>query len=89
MNDLINLIESRMGFLTPFTSPSLGFWSPLIFWFVAINAVLTGLFTLVVIVGGVFDLHFLFKALNEESVDETDDGRVIARGPGDEENQDG
>ena len=33
-------------------------------------------FTLVVIVFGFFDLKFLFKALREELVDETDDGRV-------------
>jgi len=32
----------------------------------------------VVIVGGLFDLRFLFKALKEEVVDETDDGRVIS-----------
>ena len=59
-------------------SQEIGFWSKFIFWFVSINVVVTILFTLVIIVGGCFDLKFLFKALKEEVVDETDDGRVIA-----------
>lgn len=67
--------------------PALGFWSPFVYWFVAINAILCGLFTIVVIVGGVFDLRFLFKALNEQDGDETDDGRVISGGSGAAENQ--
>ena len=49
----------------------------IIYWFVVINAVACLAFTLVVIVGGFFDLKFLFTALKEESVDESDDGRVI------------
>ena len=57
---------------------SLGFWSPAIYWFVMINALATLVFTAVVIVGGFFDLAFLFRALQEEAVDETDDGRVAA-----------
>ncbi|MFZ4778226.1 MAG: hypothetical protein ACOYM3_22875 [Terrimicrobiaceae bacterium] len=57
-------------------SPELGFWSPFIFWFCLVNAILSILFTLVVIVGGIYDLKFLFRALREETVDETDDGRV-------------
>lgn len=61
---------------------SLGFWSPFVFWFVAVNAILCGVFTLVVIVGGVFDLRFLFKALNEQDNDETDDGRVVVQKQG-------
>ena len=67
--------------------PALGFWSPFVYWFVAINAILCGLFTMVVIVGGVFDLRFLFKALNEQDSDETDDGRVILSEPGSAEKQ--
>ena len=59
-------------------SQEIGFWSKFIFWFVSINVVITILFTLVIIVGGCFDLKFLFKALKEEVVDETDDGRVVA-----------
>jgi hypothetical protein len=56
--------------------PELGAWSPVIFWYCAINAVLSFLFTFVVIVGGCYDLKFLFRALKEERTDETDDGRV-------------
>jgi len=70
-----------MNLLAMQFDPSLGFWSPFVFWFVAVNAVLCGLFTVVVIVGGVFDLRFLFSALNEEEIDETDDGRVVSRDP--------
>lgn len=77
MNIFMDGVEISMGLLSPFTSPDLSFWSPVIFWFVAVNAVLTGLFTLVVIVGGFFDLRFLFRALNTGEVDETDDGRVV------------
>ncbi|HRJ72170.1 MAG TPA: hypothetical protein PLS03_08085 [Terrimicrobiaceae bacterium] len=57
-------------------APELGFWSPFIFWFCLVNAVLSILFTLVVIVGGISDLKYLFRALKEETVDEADDGRV-------------
>ena len=49
----------------------------IIYWFVVINAFACLAFTLVVIVGGILDLKFLFTALKEESVDESDDGRVI------------
>lgn len=64
------------GLLIEF-DPTLGFWSPFVYWFVTVNAILCGLFTLVVIIGGVFDLRFLFKALNDQVVDHTDDGRVV------------
>ncbi len=60
-------------------SSEIGFWSPFIFWFVLINAIGCILFTLVVIVGGISDLRFLFRALQEEAIDETDDGRVDQR----------
>ena len=63
--------------------PDLGIWSPFVYWFVAVSAILCGVFTLVVIVGGAFDLRFLFNALNEEVCDEADDGRVVAQEPGD------
>jgi len=59
-------------------SEEIGFWSKFVFWYVAVNAVVCVIFTVVVIVGGLFDLRFLFKALKEEVVDETDDGRVIS-----------
>ena len=57
-------------------SPEIGFWSPFIFWFCLVNAVLSILFTLVVIVGGISDLRFLLHSLTSEIPDETDDGRV-------------
>jgi len=59
--------------------PGLGIWSPFVYWFVVANAILCALFTLVVIVGGVFDLRFLFTSLKEQVVDETDDGRVATQ----------
>lgn len=59
-------------------SPQVGFWSKFVFWFVWINVIATVLFTVVVIVGGCFDLRYLFRALKEELVDETDNGRVSA-----------
>jgi hypothetical protein len=61
---------------------SLGSWSPFVYWFVVVNTILCGVFTLVVIVGGAFDLRFLFNALNEDVGDEADDGRVVAQEPG-------
>lgn len=81
MNIIIDNVDISMGLLSPFTSPDMAFWSPAIFWFVAVNAILTGLFTLVVIVGGFFDLRFLFRSLNEEEIDVTDDGRVTPDSP--------
>jgi hypothetical protein len=63
-------------------SPEIGFWSAFVFWFAVVNTVATVLFTIVVIIGGVFDLRYLFKALEEAPVDETDDGRVVPRGDG-------
>lgn len=56
--------------------PALGFWSPFIFWYCVSNAIISIAFTFVVIAGGFSDLKFLLRALKEETVDETDDGRV-------------
>jgi hypothetical protein len=56
--------------------PSLGVWSPFVYWFIVVSSLSCGVFTLVVIVGGAFDLRFLFKALGEEASDDHDDGRV-------------
>ena len=58
------------------SDPSVAPWSKFVFWFAIINTMATMGFTLVVIVFGFFDLKFLFKALREELIDETDDGRV-------------
>lgn len=62
-------------------SPEIGFWSAFVFWFAVANTVATTLFTIVVIIGGAFDLRYLFRALESERVDETDDGRVIPADP--------
>jgi hypothetical protein len=56
--------------------PSLGWWSPFTFWTVLISVGLTLGFTVAVMIGGVGDLRFLLKAMDEEPVDLTDDGRV-------------
>jgi len=47
-----------------------------LYWFVAVNVLLCAGFTVPVIIGGLFDLRFLFKALDQEIVDAHDDGRV-------------
>ncbi|MDC0935680.1 hypothetical protein OAS39_05295 [Pirellulales bacterium] len=57
--------------------PELGIWSPLVYWYVIVNAFICAAFTVVVVIGGIFDLRFLFRALREEVADETDDGRVV------------
>jgi hypothetical protein len=62
--------------------PNLGLWSPAIFWFTIVNAILCGCFTVVVVIGGLFDLRYLFHALQTEKVDESDDGRVVDRAQG-------
>lgn len=54
-----------------------GFWSKFVFWFGLANIVMTLGFTVAVIIGGIFDLKYLFTALREERVDVQDDGRVI------------
>ncbi len=56
--------------------PKMGIWSPFVYWYVAINTLVCAVFTVVVIIGGISDLKFLFRSLREEVVDETDDGRV-------------
>lgn len=57
-------------------SPELGLWSSITFWVVVISIVLNLGFTIVVAIGGLSDLRFLLNALDEERVDESDDGRV-------------
>ena len=51
-------------------------WSAFTFWMVLISVVLTLGFTVAVFIGGLGDLRFLLRALDEEAVDRTDDGRV-------------
>ena len=56
-------------------SEEIGFWSKFVFWFAVANTAATILFTVVVIVGGCFDLKYLFDALNAEPhADADDDG---------------
>ena len=57
--------------------PTLGWWGQAVFWYVVLNIVLCLGFTVVVIIGGIGDLRFLLKSLDEEQVDKADDGRVI------------
>lgn len=64
--------------MIPQFSEDIGFWSKFTFWYVFINTFVTLGFLVVVIIGGCFDLRFLFRALKEETIDERDDGRVIA-----------
>lgn len=54
-----------------------GIWSPFTFWMVLISIVLTLGFTVVVFFGGLGDLRFLLKALDDQPSDATDDGRVV------------
>jgi len=51
--------------------------SGIIYWFVVVNAIVCLAFTMVVIVGGINDLKYLLSALQEEEIDDSDDGRVI------------
>jgi hypothetical protein len=51
-------------------------WSGLTFWMVLVSVILTLGFTVAVLIGGLADLRFLLRALDEEAVDRTDDGRV-------------
>jgi hypothetical protein len=56
--------------------PGLGWWSPFTFWTVVISVILTLGFTVAVMIGGIGDLRYLLKAMDEEPVDVADDGRV-------------
>lgn len=51
--------------------------SGITYWFLVINALASLIFTIVVTIGGVFDLKFLINALKSEKGDDMDDGRVI------------
>lgn len=59
-------------------SDQLWLWSASTFWMVVISVVLTLGFTVAVFIGGLSDLRFLLSALDEEQIDRTDDGRVVA-----------
>jgi hypothetical protein len=49
--------------MIPEFSSTLGFWEKFTFWYVYINTFLTLGFLVFVIIGGFFDLAFLFRAL--------------------------
>ena len=58
-------------------SEQFGGWSAFTFWAVVISVILTLGFTVVVFFGGLADLRYLLRALDEERTDESDDGRVV------------
>jgi hypothetical protein len=62
-------------------NPEWSGWSAFTFWIVLVSILLTLAFTVVVFFCGLSDLRFLLRALDEERVDETDDGRVSDDGP--------
>ena len=62
-------------------SSEIGFWSPFVFWFVVVSSIACGLFAIVITIGGLRDLRYLFRELRESEVDETDDGRVDSNTP--------
>lgn len=45
--------------------------------YVVVGLILTAIFAVVAIIGGAFDLVFMFKELKSKTADEADDGRVI------------
>ncbi len=62
-------------------SPEIPFWSAFVFWYVFVNAFACLGFLVVVAVGGLFDVRYLLRALDEQKADETDDGRVVEPPP--------
>ena len=68
-------------------SEDIGFWSVFVFWCAFTNTFACLGFTVVVIIGGIFDLRYLFRSLREEEIDDADDGRAFApSSSGDNEN---
>ncbi len=65
------------------TDPSVRFWSQFVFYFAVVNTVATMLFTVVVVIGGIFDVRFLIRALKTESLDQDDNGQVRENRPED------
>jgi hypothetical protein len=52
-------------------------WVTFCYIFSAVSIVLYLGFTVVVTIGGIIDLVYMFKQLESSQVDETDDGRVV------------
>lgn len=46
--------------------PNLGFWSPFTFWVLIISVILTIGFTVAIFIGGIGDLRYLIRSLDEE-----------------------
>ena len=51
-------------------------WFQIWYWFSIVFIAIGVVLTLVVTIGGAFDLHWLLSRLKDEVVDEADDGRV-------------
>ena len=54
----------------------MSFWMFFSYVLFIISCLIFLVITVVITVGGAYDLKFLFKSLKEEVLDETDDGRV-------------
>ena len=52
-------------------------WAHACYWYVGIAIGMNFIFSIVISIGGAFDLMKLFKSLKKEAPDETDDGRVV------------
>lgn len=52
-------------------------WSAVTFWVTFVSIVLTLGFTFVIFIGGLFDLRFLIRSLDEVPEEHNDDGRVM------------
>lgn len=52
-------------------------WADLTIYYISINVLIMLIFTVVVNIGGFFDLLYLFRELSKKNADELDDGRVI------------
>ncbi len=53
-------------------------WQNITIYYVSINVMIMVLFTIVVNIGGLMDLIYMFKELAKKQADETDDGRVVS-----------
>jgi hypothetical protein len=52
-------------------------WANITMFYVGINVIIMLIFTIVVNIGGLLDLAYLFRELAAKEADELDDGRVI------------
>ena len=54
-------------------------WAIVTYWYTVISLIIYVAFTIIISVGGFFDLRFLFRELDSQVLDEKDDGRAVAR----------